>query len=576
MRGGIYTRLLEIFRGLPKSTRDALEWCLYGIPAGVGATMFLLAVNFIYKNTIERFAAGSLEEFLIGTFVTIVVVSLISGWLLSSYCPEAAGSGIPQHKLAFWKDFGYVPWRIPIIKFIAGALSVGGGVSLGREGPSVQLAGGLASGVAGLLGEPKQNRRAAAAAGAAAGLAAAFNTPLAAMVFVLEEIITDLNSRYFFSALVASGIGALVVQNIIGPYPAFLVKSTEPPSWAAYLLTPLVSAVAGMVGVVFHRGTIALREIQKRWPARYAWLYPTIGGLITWILGVGVFLWSKHLGVFGLGYTDLTTALAGGLEWKIALVLLITKLVATIASYGFGGCGGIFAPTLFMGGMVGVVLSALCGMVISLRPEDQLCLTVVGMAACLNGVVLAPITGILIVFEMTHDFALVPALMVGALVSYSLAKKINRINFYEELLEQDGHRLERIIPPRDLDSWQHLPVTAIANFQPVVLQELSDEAIRKTLEKYPYERFPVVQNGKILGILTRREAEEALAEMRPPVLEPAVTCTPSERIQDLQHRLIHSTANMVLLVEPNEGKILGLVTLHDLLRAQVLMTQVRA
>ena len=119
-------------------------------------------------------------------------------------------------------------------------------------------------------------------------------------------------------------------------------------------------------------------------------------------------------------------------------------------------------------------------------------------------------------------------------------------------------------------------MTAIANFQPVVLHELSDEAIRKALEKYPYERFPVVQDGKILGILTRREAEEALAEMRPPVLEPAVTCSPSERIQDLQHRLIHSTANMVLVVEPNEGKILGLVTLHDLLRAQVLMTQVRA
>ena len=147
------------------------------------------------------------------------------GYLLNSFSPAASGSGIPQLKLAFWKDFGLVPWRVVWVKFIAGMLSIGGGCSMGREGPSVQLAGGVASNLAGLTGEAKQNRRWPQRPGAAAGLAAAFNTPLAAMTFVLEEIIGDLNSRLLGGVLLASVLGALAVHGIIGKQPAFILTA---------------------------------------------------------------------------------------------------------------------------------------------------------------------------------------------------------------------------------------------------------------------------------------------------------------------------------------------------------------
>src|SRR5262249_22275865 len=147
-----------------------------------------VAMNALYRATFVQLSQASSSSFLLGSLVVIIATSLLVGFLLTKFAPEASGSGIPQLKLAFWKDFGVVPWRVVWVKFVAGVLSIGGGCSLGREGPSVQLAGGVASNLAGLLGEAKQKRRMAAAAGAAAGLAAAFNTPLAAVTFVLEEI----------------------------------------------------------------------------------------------------------------------------------------------------------------------------------------------------------------------------------------------------------------------------------------------------------------------------------------------------------------------------------------------------
>ncbi|MCP5518918.1 MAG: chloride channel protein [Verrucomicrobiales bacterium] len=571
----IHGLLTGFLNRLPARTRSILATCVYGLLAGLAAVAFQLAVHATHRNTIARAAALSKTEFALWSLGILVAASLIVGWLLNAYCKEAAGSGIPQLKLAFWKDFGYVPWRTVWVKFVAGVVSVGGGCSLGREGPSVQIAGGLASNLAGTLGEPKQNRRPAAAAGAAAGLAAAFNTPLAAITFVLEEIIADLNSRFLGSVLLASVLGAFVVHGLIGAQPAFILRGAAAPHWQAYLLTPMVAAAAALVGVAFQKWTLGLRSANRRLTAVPVWIRPVFGGLITWAIGCAVFWHTGRLGVFGLGYDDLSAALDHKIVWQIALILLGAKLLATVACYGFGGSGGIFSPTLFLGGMAGVGIAELAATVLPLSPGDRLALAVVGMSACLNAVVRAPVTGILIVFEMTHEFALVPALMMGALVSGAIARRLCRENFYEALLQQDGHHLDRVIPPRDLQSWQQLPVSAIANFQPVVVADLRPEALEALLKEHPYQRWPVVGKTGALSLLTRAEAEEALSQKREPRLEPAVTCRPGQTIQDLQMSLIQSTANIVVLTDPKDGRVLGLVTLHDVLRAQSTMSRRR-
>lgn len=562
-------RIAQLVQRLPKRGRAVLLTCAFGLSAGLAAVAFQLAMNALYRATFVRLSHERPIVFLLGSLVAIVSTSLMVGFLLTKFAPEASGSGIPQLKLAFWKDFGVVPWRVVWVKFVAGVLSIGGGCSLGREGPSVHLAGGLASNVAGLLGEAKPRRRMAAAAGSAAGLAAAFNTPLASVTFVLEEIIADLNSSLLGSVLLASVIGAFVVHGLIGKQPAFALSNVEAPGWMAYVFTPVVAAAAALVGVLFQRWTMRLRAGRKHFPLLPAWTRPSFGGVITWALGSAVFLQTGRLGVFSLGYDDLSDGLSLRLGWKIAGVLLATKLLATVLCYGLGGCGGIFSPTLFLGGMCGLCLAGLGSLTLPLSGPDQITLAVVGMSACLGAVVRAPVTGILIVFEMTHEFSLVPALMLGALVSQAISRKLNHHSFYEEILVQDGHRLEHVVPPRDLQTWQQLPVSAVATFEPVIVYDLAAPEIRKLLRAHPYQRFPVVQSDTAAGILTRKEAEAALIENRAPKLDPLATCLPHQTIRELQQALIESTSLMVLILDRPGGCVIGLVTLHDLLRAEV-------
>ncbi len=218
-----------------------------------------------------------------------------------------------------------------------------------------------------------------------------------------------------------------------------------------------MAAVASFIGVAFQTLTLSLRARVRERSRLPAWLRPLCGALITWVLGCAVFLINGHTGVFGLGYNDLSLALNDKLVWQVAGVLVLAKFVATVASYGWGGCGGIFSPTLFLGGMTGLFFAGLAGIWLPLTAADRIVLAAVGMSACFNAVVRAPLTALLIVFEMTHQFSLVPALMFCSIVSQAIARLGGRHNFYDALLLQDGHELIRIKPPRDLESWQKLP-----------------------------------------------------------------------------------------------------------------------
>jgi CIC family chloride channel protein len=460
-----------------------------------------------------------------------------------------------------------------VVKFFASGLSIGGGLSLGREGPSVQIGGSVASKVAGMLGVAKQNKRSAAAAGAAAGLAAAFNAPLAAVAFVLEEMLEDLNSRLLGPVLLASVIGAFVVHAFLGAQPAFDLPQIGEPTWHAYLIMPFCAALAALVGIFFQRATLDLRAKSRTWTRIKPMWRPLIGGLITWALGMAVYMSSGHLGVFALGYRDLSEALAHGMAWKLALALLVCKLFATIACYGLGGSGGIFSPNLFFGGLCGAVVASVAGHFLPLNDSDKILLAVGGMSACLGAVVQAPVTAMLIIFEMTHQFALVPGLMIAGLVSQLIARWLVHENFYEEILTQDGHEMSRVVPPRDIRGWQKMPISAIAHFDPAVIDKLDDSTLRELLEKNPYRCFPVIQEGKLSGLLMRSEIEAALLEKRVARILPPASVRPGQTIKECQTALIESAAGLVVITEQENGHPLGVVTLHDLLRAQAAISE---
>lgn len=560
----------QFIQRLPTRVRPVVVTGILGLVAGLVAVLFHLAIHLTYQHGLEALAHESRTKFLVGSLMIVAGTSAAAGWLLTRFCPEAAGSGIPQLKLAFWKDFGFVPWRVVWVKFIGGVITVGGGSSLGREGPSVQLAGGLASQVSGVLGTAKNDRRTAAAAGAAAGLAAAFNTPLAAVTFVLEEIIGDLNSRLLGSVLLAAVLGALVAHGLLGAQPAFVLHGQGAPGWIGYALTPLVAASAAVAGCWFQKLALGLRGVNKRPHSLPAWIRVMLGGIGVWAIGAAVFVATGHTGVFSLGYEDLSLALDGRLLWHTAALLLVAKLAATALCYGLGGCGGIFAPTLFFGAMTGAAMASLGSLVLPLTAADHVTLAVVGMCACLGAVVRAPVTGILIVFEMTHEFALVPVLMVGALVSQMISRRLSHENFYEAVLAQDGQHVERLVPPRNLRTWMELPVARIANFSPVIVRDLGADALREFLLIHSQARFPVVEHDHLTGLLTRREAEVAITSARAPVLEPAVTCLANTPLREVADLIVSSPSGLLVVQDETDptGRVIAVITMHDILRAQ--------
>ena len=560
--------IFQLPKSIPENVSSTIQTGVLSLLAGLSAVLFMFMTNLLFEKTYLAFAGRSTLFFILASFLVIISTSTVVGLLLNVFSPDAAGSGIPQVKSAYWKELGHLKIKPVLIKFVAGILSIGGGNSLGREGPSVFIGSGVASNADGVFGTPKRGRRGAAVIGASAGLAAAFNAPLAAITFVIEEIVGDLNNRYLGRVVLSSVIGAFVVYALIGRQPAFSLPAIDNISWLHYLIVPLVAFVAALAGVVFQRVTLRWKLRLKRQKRIPAWLLPVLGGLATWVIGCGVFLATGKIGIFGLGYQDLSNALNNNFAWKIAGIMIVAKLLAMIIGYSFGGCGGIFAPLLFVGGMTGYFLGGLARVWIPLTPADQIVLAVIGMSACLGATVRAPLTSILIVFEMTHQFSLVPSLLLATIISQATARFAGKLNFYDALLVQDGHELHKIHPPLDLNSWQNLPVSAIANPAPVMLSGLAEDEMRDKLDHFPFNSFPLFADNQIKGIVTRQQMQQAVLVHGVPEIHKAALCYPEQTVREIGSKFLESSAYVLIVVDRETKAIRGIITLHDLIRAQ--------
>lgn len=561
-------------RLLPGNADVFLMTAVQAVAAGLTVVAFIFLAKLVFAGTFMVLAARSKTVFVLGSLGVVLASSLLAGALIHLFAPEAGGSGIPQMKAAYWKELGRIPAGSAVIKFLAGVISIGGGTSLGWEGPSVFMGSAVASNLSALGNPGRRERRGPALAGASAGLASAFNAPLAAITFAMEEVTGELNSKYMGGVVLASVLGSFTVYALLGRHPAYSLPSVENVSWLHYMIVPLVAFVCALAGVAFQKGSLFLRKKTSFARDIPIWLQPSFGGLITWTLGVAVFLVSGKLGVFGVGYQDLSAALRNDFPWKVAGIMFAAKLLATIASYGFGCCGGIFAPLLLIGGMGGYCLAGLVGTFMPLSPADHIVLAAVGMSACLGAVIKAPLTSLLMVFEMTHQFALVPGLLLGAIISQATARLAGRMNLDDALLVQAGHELHKIRPPKDLESWRRLPVSAIANPRPVVLTGLTADHLKAMVRKYPFNVFPVVIDGRLEGIVSRKAIADSLSRHgSPPDISRVVTCLPDQTVGEIGDKFIESPVNVLVVVDRDGGKVVGIITLHDLIRAQAAMAE---
>ena len=415
-----------------------LSTTFIGLGAGLAAVGFQYGYAWIFQHTIA--AASHLPFWLFATLALLLITggALITGLFMQRFAPDAPGSGIPQVKAAYnSKNFDF-SWNLLWVKFFGGILSLGTGSSMGREGPTIHIGAAIASKVSLSVKESKGARGNAICAGAAAGLAAAFNSPLAGVTLVLEAIAVSQNmDRYAGRSLLASAISVSMVYLMTGDAASLPVKGNLIMKEDILWLSPLVAIFAGFMGVFFQWATLGLRKWYKH-SSFPLWLRPATGALIAGSLCVVAFALTSRLGAFGPGEVDLRAALDNQIAWNAAAWLLAAKLLATIFCSGAGGCGGIFGPLIFFGGMSGLIVFGATAEWLHLGMEDQTLLALIGMTACLGAVVRTPLTSILIVMEMTHQLHVLPALMIAAVTGVFMNRLFFRNNFYDETLRQDG------------------------------------------------------------------------------------------------------------------------------------------
>lgn len=452
MLEGLYSRILAwLMHRVPNERQRLLAVTIVaGGLCGLAAVAFHLSIMWAEKLFIDRANAAPGYSWIWWTILTPGLGGLVVGMGLTYFAPAAAGSGIPQVKVAYTLRFGLITFRETIGKFFLCAAQIGSGASLGLEGPTVQICAGVSSLLARAARLSPQNRRRMASVGMAAGIAAAFNAPIAAITFTLEELVGDLDQTMLSGVIVAAALAAVVEHSILGTTPVFHIQRAytfdKPSSLVWYAVLGLLAAV---VSVAFTDSLLGLRARFKRITRIPRWVHPAIGGLATGSLAALALYLFKLNGIAGDPYKTLTLALTGTMPVLFMAAFCVLKLAATVFSYSSGGSGGIFAPALFMGAMLGGSVGWLDVMVFHHSTDAIGAFAVVGMGAVFAGIVRAPMTSILIVFEMTGGYGLVLPLMIANMSAFALARYWRHVPIYDALLAQDGIELPHGIKAAD-------------------------------------------------------------------------------------------------------------------------------
>jgi len=423
-----------------------------------------------------------------------VAGSLAMGFLLYRYFPNARGSGVPQTKAALFARDGFISLRTVLGKFFCTATTLASGIPLGREGPSVQVGAGIGSVLGRWLGLRPEKVKALIPVGAAAAIAAAFNTPMAAVLFSLEEVMGDMHAPILGSVVLASATSWAVLRLLLGNSPLFQVPQytlVHPLELAIYAL---LGIAGGFLSVAFTRLLLGMRRFFLHLPARTRWWHPVVGGVTVGLMG-----WLVPQ-VLGVGYTYVGSALNGTMALKLMLLLVVLKLFGVTVSYASGNAGGIFGPSLFLGAMLGGAIGTVAHGLLPGYTATPGAYALVGMGALFAGIVRAPMTSVLMIFEMTRDYAVIVPLMIANLTSFFISSRFQKEPIYEALAHQDGI---------------HLPSHSTRNVpnQRTVLQ-----IMRKTPEILPAESrvqdviehagtgklraWPVAEKDFFLGMLT--------------------------------------------------------------------------
>ena len=504
-----------------------------------------------------------------------VVGSLGIGYLLYRYFPNARGSGVPQTKAALYAREGRITLRTVLGKFFCTSATLASGIPLGREGPSVQVGAGIASVLGRLLGLRPEQVKKLIPVGAAAAIAAAFNTPLAAVLFALEEIVGDLNAPVMGAVVLASATAWVALRVLLGNNPLFKVPQYQLVHPLEFAVYAVLGVAGGVVSVAFTKLLLGMRARFLRFPQNTVWFQPVAGGLLVGLMG-----WFVPQ-VVGVGYGFVGDALNGRMAFNLMVLLVVLKLIAVTTSYASGNAGGIFGPSLFIGAMLGGTVGTVAHHLFPAYTATAGAYALVGMGAVFAGVVRAPMTSVLMIFEMTQDYAVIVPLMIANLVSLFIASRLQQEPIYEALAVQDGIHLPTAMTRQRSGQRQ------VAGIMRIASQLLpAGITVREALEEVRSSEFRtwlVMDRRGVIGVINCARLERELAEgadKKVGELADAQAFPHVHPDQGLDLALARMGANQIEILpvvnRADVHKLEGILTLRDVLDAYGVSARDRA
>lgn len=445
------------------------------------------------------------------------VGGLLVGLLIFNFAQEAKGHGVPEVMEAVALRGGRIRPIVALVKALASSISIGSGGSVGREGPIAQIGSALGSTVGQVFRLSDERMRNLVACGAAAGIAATFNAPIAGVIFALEIILGEFSVRYFSTVVIAAVAASSIGQAVFGNAPAFPIATPyqiiSPWEFALY---PILGVLAAVIGVVFVRTLYRSEDLFSSWKSVPEWVKPAVGGLLLGGMALGYPLvtslsWERMPHFYNVGYDVIESSLRNELLLGAVIVLLVLKLVATDLTLGSGGSGGVFAPSLFMGSMLGTAFGLLANQLFPGITAPPGAYALVGMAAVFAASAHAPITAVLILFELTADYRIILPLMLTVVIATLASQRwLGGQSVYTMKLSRRGIRIQR---GHDIDVMQSVSVGEVMTTDiESVDQSMTLVALSELMSQTRDHGFPLVdETGELVGVVTVTDVDQAIA-----------------------------------------------------------------
>ena len=546
---------------------------LVGVGAGIGAILFrylILCFTRLFTGHLDYSAAGHAAHpavpWLGMWFIVFVPVvgGLLYGPLVDRFAKEARGHGVPEVMYAVSEEGGRIRPQVAVIKSLASAICIGSGGSVGREGPIVQIGSALGSALGQFVKLPEAKLRLLVACGAAGGISATFNAPIAGVFFGLELILRDFETEAFGMVVVSSVVADVIGRAAFGSHPFLALPAFQLGSVVDFGFYALLGILAAVIGVTFIKVLYGLEDVFDRiWKAP-EWLRPGVGGILLGLLLLAI------PQMYGVGYPVLERAIRGHYALWFLLVLLFAKILATSLTIGIGGSGGVFAPSLFMGAMLGEAFGVILNHVAPGVAGPAGAYGLVGMGAVFAGAARAPITAVLIIFELTGEYRIILPLMLAVVLATTISKLLTGDSIYTLKLRRRGIDITR---KRDAGVMASIRVREAMHPVSSILSEDTDlDEIVSRLSSNGGTGLPVVDRaGALVGSVTQRDADRALRDSIPATAGQLAVQTPILRDDDTLEEAIgvlaHNEGSGLPVMGRQDHEIVGWLSHRDVLAA---------